>query len=236
MHKTDSFFRRTLLAICISLSAITCALAQLPQPTVAIPVVKPTSGPWDSGTGFAFDLGKKKTLKTRQSVSGIACNLNAHQQRICLLAFDEGVEARYATLHDQRLVADPEPVLLRAAAAGSELDAEGMATDGRYFYVTGSHSAKRSDCASNPESRHVIRFRLDPATGRALRSPANNPAGALVDYLDTGRLWDIMQAQPALAAHVGERKCLGPDAQRANLKRNDCAARHLRRLIDGVGA
>ena len=93
MHKTDSFFRRTLLAISISLSAITCALAQLPQPTVAIPVVKPTSGPWDSGTGFAFDLGKKKTLKTRQSVSGIACNLNAHQQRICLLAFDEGVEA-----------------------------------------------------------------------------------------------------------------------------------------------
>ena len=211
MHKTDSFFRRTLLAICISLSAITCALAQLPQPAVAIPVVKPTSGPWDSGGGFAFDLGKKKTLKTRQSVSGIACNLNAQQQRVCLLAFDEGVEARHATLSDQRLAADPEPVLLRAAAAGPELDAEGAATDGRYFYVTGSHSAKRSDCASNPESRHVIRFRLDPATGRALRSPANNPAGALVDYADTGRLWNIMQAQPALAAHVGERKCLGSE-------------------------
>ncbi|MBC7548719.1 MAG: DUF3616 domain-containing protein, partial [Polaromonas sp.] len=54
-------------------------------------------------------------------------------------------------------------------------------------------------------------FRLDPATGRALRSPANNPAGALVDYLDTSRLWDILQAQPALAAHVGERKCLGSE-------------------------
>ena len=57
----------------------------------------------------------------------------------------------------------------------------------------------------------MIRFRLDPATGRALRSPANNPAGALVDYLDTSRLWDILQAQPALAAFVGERKCLGSE-------------------------
>ena len=217
MHSTASTFHRTLLVVSISIGislgtcAITSALAQAPQPATAIPVVKPTSGPWDSGAGFAFDLGKKKTLKTRQSVSGIACNLDAQQQRVCLLAFDEGVEARYAVVSDQRLAPDPEAVVLRAAAAGSELDAEGAATDGRYFYVTGSHSAKRSDCASNPESRHVIRFRLDPATGRALRSPANNPAGALVDYADTGRLWDIMQAQPALAAHVGERKCLGSE-------------------------
>ena len=106
---------------------------------------------------------------------------------------------------------DSEAVVLRTASEDSELDAEAAATDGRYFYVTGSHSAKRSDCASNPGSRHVIRFRLDPSTGRALRSPANNPAGALVDYADTDRLWDIMQTQPALAAHVGERKCLGSE-------------------------
>ena len=216
MHNSESSFRRTLVAISISLgsyaitSAITSVFAQSPPPA-AIPVVKPTSGPWDSGAGFAFDLGKKKTLKTRQSVSGIACNTNAQQQRVCLLAFDEGVQARYATLADQRLVPDAEAVVLRTTSEDAELDAEGMATDGRYFYVTGSHSVKRSDCTSNPGSRHVIRFRLDPSTGRALRSPANNPAGVLVDYADTGRLWSIMQAQPALAAHVGERKCLGSE-------------------------
>ena len=213
MHQADSPFYRTLLAFSMGLStcALASAIAQSPPPPAAPPVVKPTSGPWDAGAGFAFDLDKKKSLKTRQSVSGIACNLNAKQQRVCLVVFDEGIEARYATLGDQRLVADPEVVLLRTADAGSELDAEGAATDGRYFYITGSHSAKRSDCASNPESRHVIRFRLDPATGRALRSPANNPQGALVDYADTSYLWDIMQAQPALAAHVGERKCLGSE-------------------------
>ena len=215
MHTTASSFHRTLLAISISFSigscAITSAFAQSPQPAAAIPLVKPTSGPWEVGAGFAFDLGKKKILKTRQSVSGIACNLDARQQRVCLLAFDEGVQARYATAVDQQLVPDSEAVVLRTASEDSELDAEAAATDGRYFYVTGSHSAKRSDCASNPGSRHVIRFRLDPSTGRALRSPANNPAGALVDYADTDRLWDIMQTQPALAAHVGERKCLGSE-------------------------
>ena len=212
MHNSESPFRRALLAICISLgtSATTSAFAQSPQPA-AIPVVKPTSGPWEAGAGFAFDLGKKKTLKTRQSVSGIACNLDATQQRVCLLAFDEGVQARYATVSGQRLVPDSEAVVLRTSNEDAELDAEAAATDGRFFYVTGSHSAKRSDCASNPESRHVIRFRLDPSTGRALRSPANNPAGTLVDYADTDRLWRIMQAQPALAAHVGERKCLGSE-------------------------
>jgi len=54
----------------------------------------------------------------------------------------------------------------------------------------------------------VLRFRLDPATGRALRSPGG---GALADQADTGRLWPIMQAQPELAPHVGERKCLGSE-------------------------
>lgn len=203
MHTTTPpsprrFFRLTLLTLGLAFGA--GALAQ-PAP----PAIKPDSGPWDSGAGFHFELSEKKLQKTRQSVSGMACNLNADRQRICLLAFDEGAEARYARLGDKVLSVEAEPVVLRDTS--DELDAEGAATDGRYFYVTGSHSAKRGDCASNPGSRHVIRFRLDPATGRALRSPA----GTLVDHADTGRLWSLMQAQPALAPHVGERKCLGSE-------------------------
>ena len=194
------FFQLALLALGFTFSA--GAVAQLPPP-----VIKPDSGPWDSGAGFHFDLGKKKLQKTRQSVSGMACNLDAIRQRICLMAFDEGAQARYAYVGNKVLTIDAEPVVLRASTG--ELDAEGAATDGRYFYVTGSHSAKRGDCASNPGSRHVIRFRLDPATGRALRSPAGS--GALVDYADSGRLWSLMQAQPELAPHVGERKCLGSE-------------------------
>ncbi len=194
------FLQLTLLALGFAISA--GAIAHL-----APLVIKPDSGPWDSSADFHFDLDKKKLQKTRQSVSGMACNVNADRQRICLLAFDEGAEARYARVGDRVLSVEAEPVVLRDTS--DELDAEGAATDGRYFYVTGSHSAKRGDCASNPGSRHVIRFRLDPATGRALRSPAGS--GKLVDYADSGRLWSLMQAQPELAPHVGERKCLGSE-------------------------
>ncbi|MBG6077641.1 DUF3616 domain-containing protein [Polaromonas sp. CG_9.11] len=200
MTRPKARWLQLLLAVNLSLGLSAGVVAQ-PAP----PSVKPDSGPWDSGAGFHFDLTKKKLQKTRQSVSGIACNLDAAQQRICLLAFDEGAEARYAHVGRQAWRMDAEPVVLRDTT--DELDAEAAATDGRYFYVTGSHSAKRGDCASNPGSRHVIRFRLDPATGRALRSPT----GALVDHADSGRLWPLMQAQAELAPYVGERKCLGDE-------------------------
>ena len=185
-----------------------CALLVLGAAAVAqaqVPAVRPDSGPWTSGAGFDFDLGAKKRKKARQSVSGLACNLDARQRRICLVAFDEGAEARYAEVGNQVLAIDAERLVLRAG--GGELDAEGAATDGRYVYLTGSHSAKRSDCAPNPGSRHVLRLRLDPATGRAVRLPG----GALADTADTGRLWAVMQAQAGLAPHVGERKCLGSE-------------------------
>ena len=172
----------------------------------AQPVIRPDSGPWSSGKGFQFDTREKKT---RQSVSGIACNLDAQNTPVCLLAFDEGVEARFAALGKDSLLIDKQRVVLRAN--GGELDAEGAATDGKFFYITGSHSARRSDCTSNPASRQVVRFRVDPATGRALRDPQGDPNGALAGYRETGRLWAIMQAQPELQPFVGERMCLGSD-------------------------
>ncbi len=172
----------------------------------ALPHIQPHGGVWPIQAGFGFDQDKKKALKTRQSVSGIACALNASQQRVCLLAFDEGVEARWATLQSGTLLAHPAPLRLRDNTG--ELDAESAATDGRNFYVAGSHSAKRSSCDSNPHSRHVVRFQRDPATGQALR----NANGTLAGYADTGRLWSVMQAQPALQAYVHERACLGADA------------------------
>lgn len=204
-------FMTVAMGMALALGAAQPAWAQATQP-----VVKPSAGPGDSGAGFQFDLKKKKAQKTRQSLSGMACTLDAKQQRLCLMVFDEGAQARYAYVRGDSLAVDPEAVLFRGI--DGELDAEGAATDGRYFYVTGSHSAKRSDCASNPDSRHVIRFRLDSATGRALHSPPGSAEGALVDYADSGRLWQIMQSQPELKAHVGERKCLGGAQQGINIE------------------
>lgn len=186
-----------LKSVLFALSAI-CLLSHVPlRAQGAIPAVKPAGGLWNSGVGFQFDLGKKKLVKTRQSISGIACNLDARQQRICLVVFDEGAQARYAIVKSGLLVPELEPVLFRGI--DGELDAEAAATDGHYFYVSGSHSAKRSDCSSNPDSRHVIRMVLDPVTGRALQA----------DVVATGRLWQLMQSQSELQPYVGEGKCLG---------------------------
>ena len=182
------------------------------QAQSAPPSIQPHGGLWPVQAGFDFDQGKKKAVKTRQSVSGIACSLNASQQRVCLLAFDEGVQARWATIKDQALLAEPTPLHLRDATG--ELDAEGAATDGRNFFVTGSHSDKRKTGESNPHSRHVIRFQRDPVSGRALR----NADGSLVGYADTGRLWSVMQAQPALQALAQERPEISGATGGANIE------------------
>ena len=185
------------LVTTVSLSSLLyCAVAsaQLPAPSL-----RPDGGLWDVGTGFEFALKENKARKTRRSISGVACHLNAGGERICLLAFDEGAQARYATVRPNQLVPDPQPVVL--ASGPGELDAEAAATDGRYLYVTGSHSAKRADCSSNPSSRHVFRLTLDPATGR----------GKPDSLTESDRLWDIMKTVPVLKDHVGERQCLGSE-------------------------
>jgi len=164
------------------------------------PLVAPSGPIWGSGGGFSFDLKAKKRQKARQSASGIACTLNASQQRVCLVVFDEGLQAGFATLTDGAL--RPDAKALQFPGNQLELDGEAAATDGRYVYVTGSHSAKRGDCASNPGSRHVLRLELDPVTGRA----------APTAVLDTGRLWALMQTLPELQPYVGERKCLGTES------------------------
>jgi hypothetical protein len=130
------------------------------------PDVKPLNGPRDSGKFTFASHGNK----IRKSVSGISCTAKAGADPICLVAFDEGVEARFVVLGADGYGIDNEPVVLRKSDA--ELDAEAAATDGEYYYVTGSHSAKRSTCESNPESQRVIRFSVDPASGKALRAKA----------------------------------------------------------------
>jgi len=189
---------RLWLAMAAALLCNTLALAQTDALAQA-PLVAPSGPIWDSGDGFTFDVKAKKLQKTRQSASGIACTVNASQQRVCLLAFDEGTQAGFATVKQGALLPDPQAFTFTGLRG--ELDAEGAATDGQFVYVTGSHSAKRADCASNPDSRFVLRLPLDPATGRAVPT----------SQVQTGRLWSLMQSLPALQAYVGERKCLGTE-------------------------
>lgn len=188
--------------------AVVALMSLAASAAAAEPRVAPSEPRWTVGDGFDF-AGKAK--KTRRSLSGIACPATLSGEKRCLAIFDEGGEARYVTLKDGAALPEAERVVLRRGK--TELDAEGAATDGRYYYVTGSHSAKRGDCKSNPDSRRLIRFRLDPQTGRGLR----DSDGRLAGFEDTDALWRLMARLPGLARYVGEEMCLGseppPDAR-----------------------
>lgn len=165
------------------------------------PAVRPDAR-WSTGKGFKFD---RKETTARRAVSGVACAANAAGVRRCLAVFDEEAHGRYFIVGARAI--EPEKERVTLLARDGELDAEGAATDGEWFYVTGSHSAKRSTCDSNPISRHVIRFRVDPTTGRGLRDGSGNLSG----YAATGRLWSIMARVPELNAHTGDNMCLGTE-------------------------
>src|SRR5262245_55743608 len=165
------------------------------------PRLKPESGPWNPAGSFSFEGDIEKVEKLRQALSGIACHDLSSPQHHCLVVFDEGVEARYVTIDDGSYVLDDEKIIL--ATTDGELDAEAAATDGKYYYITGSHSVKRRTCQANPASRQVIRFAIDQTTGKARHEPDNDPVGES----DGGRLWSLMNQSDELKDHVG--KCLG---------------------------
>ena len=207
MNKLAALFVALLLALGVCSVAL-AASPPLVQPDSTLPAIG------NKDAGFGADLKKKKQLQLRQSVSGIACALNARQQRVCLLAFDEGADGYFARLDGSALQPLKKPVTL--IPGDGELDAEAAATDGRYFYVAGSHSPRRSDCSARPDSRHVVRLARDAGTGRALKPGVVKRAmnkvlgdSAPAGYADSTRLWAIMQAQPALAPFVAEGLCMG---------------------------
>src|SRR5262245_16422351 len=178
---------------------------------LAPPRVKPESGPWTPTGSFSFEGDDEKVEKLRQALSGIACHDLSSPQHRCLAVFDEGVEARYVTIEDGSYSLDDEKVIL--ATGDGELDAEASATDGKHYYVTGSHSVRRkANCEANPSSRQVIRIAIDQTTGKARHEPADGP----VRENDGGRLWSLMSQSDEFKEHVG--KCLGGTTQGVDIE------------------
>jgi hypothetical protein len=146
------------------------------------PRVGPEAGLWDAGQGFHFDLSKKKGLKARQSVSGITCQTTQAAQRRCLLVFDEGVQARFATLMQGQV--QPEREVVAFSGLAGELDAEAATNDGRFVYISGSHSAKT--CRLRQQSRQSLG---DP--------------GTVAGRSDAGRCLGCCQQRQTMVADVG---------------------------------
>jgi len=157
---------RSLVMVAALISALPCAIAVADPPHTG-----PENVTWSTGNGFAFG---KNPQKTRESLSGIACPPPTGTARRCIAAFDEGVEARYVTIDKTGFAPEADRIVL--LVGGEELDAEGAARDGNMVYVTGSHSPSRKSCAPRPDSRHVVRFRVDEQTGKAKLTPAGIPA------------------------------------------------------------
>jgi hypothetical protein len=167
---------RSLVLAAALISTLPYAIAAADPPHKA-----PEDVSWSTGNGFAFG---KKPQKTRESLSGIACPPPAGAARRCIAAFDEGVEARYVTIDKTSFIPEADRIVLRVG--GEELDAEGAARDGNTVYVTGSHSPSRKPCAPRPDSRHVVRFRVDEQSGKAKLTAKGIPVD-LED--DKGNLW-----------------------------------------------
>ncbi|MEF3367136.1 DUF3616 domain-containing protein [Methylocystis sp. 9N] len=177
----------------------------------AVERVKPESpSPWQvSPPAFSKE-------KQRNNISGVACATDAPD--FCLVVTDEGNEAAFIRLTEGKLegVGTPFPL----PVASKEFDAEGATTDGKFFYVVGSHSVKRKSCDDHPANRVVLRFAVD----REQRQPG--------PIKPSGDLWGILENLPEFAGHAGSRACLGDDPPK---QRHDLSGRQGVN-IEGVAA
>ncbi|MGR8925294.1 DUF3616 domain-containing protein [Rhizobium leguminosarum] len=144
-----------------------------------------------------FDLEKK----TRRSLSGVACPVVVDGKHICLVAFDEGAEARTIAINETEYEARKKSIDL--GPDDSEMDAEAVAADGAYYYVSGSHADKRDPCKVNEGSHRLVRIAYDPATGLPIRKSD----GKLQDVEDGFDITKVLNDN--LRGSVG--KCLGSE-------------------------
>lgn len=122
-------------------------------------------------------IGKKKH-EPATDLSGIACMPPNGMRRICLVINDENQNAQFAAIEGDRLVVgqsieligdgpDPKtfgaPPAIKCTTEGKfkDLDGEGVAYGGSYFYVVGSHGCSRKHDELRLSSFLLVRVRVD---------------------------------------------------------------------------
>lgn len=161
-----------MIAAAHQIVAIAATAAWLCSAAFAAERVAPESQtPWDVEK-HNFDA-----KRADEAFSGFACSTTG----ICLLAVDEGRQGAFMRIKGERLVYVGKP--FEFDCVEKELDAEAAAVDGSYFYVAGSHAAKRKTWCDNPDSRRVYRLTVDEN-------------GHLKTTAHSERLWDVMRNLP----------------------------------------
>lgn len=154
--------------------------------------------------GIAWDLTRDfKNKKAREDISGASCPSLAAEQDWCIVVNDKKKYVQTFTIRD-RLITPGHPVRVmnKKDAKGrdrKQADIEGIARDGGYVYLTGSHGRSRTKGRPIEESRfRVYRLPVNAATGKpAFKIPKVDKDRA-PEIAATNALRNVISTHPVL--------------------------------------
>lgn len=143
-----------------------------------------------------------------KDVSGIACTIPDGFPRSCLVIDDNLQDAQYVELTEGKLVAGSPVKLIDNTFKDKalELDGEGVAFSGGYFYVIGSHGHPRDkDHKLDPKKdADKIQAKI-AASSQIVRFRTTGEDGSASGLERTPRLRDVIASDPALLPFVDMR-------------------------------
>ncbi|NUR11185.1 MAG: DUF3616 domain-containing protein [Bradyrhizobium sp.] len=179
-------FHRSLTAafVCILLGATMPAGRGEPLP----PKIPPEATAWKPASIFEKDDKDDKFKdQPRMNLSGAACVPTTPKFTSCLIANDEKRYAQFFSIEGNVLV--PRK-LIRLSDEDKDPDAEGVAYEKGFFYVTGSHGRSRKSDKENLSSYAVFRIAVDPQTG----IPKTEPNAKKVDGVESSsRMREVIE-------------------------------------------
>lgn len=180
--------------VCILLAATMPAGRGEPLP----PKVAPEATTWKPASIFEKDSNGKFKKQPRMNLSGAACVPTKPKFTSCLIANDEKKYAQFFSIEGNLLV--PKD-LIRLSDDDDDPDAEGVAYDDGFFYVTGSHGRSRHGDEKNLSSYVVFRIAVDPRTG----APKTKPNAMKVDGVEpSSRLRKVLKNDDEVEAYFNE--------------------------------
>jgi hypothetical protein len=150
----------------------------------------PSATTWTVSSMFEKDIENDDVQdQARTNLSGAACVPTTPPFTSCLIANDQKKYAQFFSIEGTTII--PRS-FIRLVAKGSDgdPDAEGVAYDNAYFYVTGSHGRSRHKNKPNDSSYAVFRFPVDKNTGLP---PFGVSAEEVVGVESSSRLRDAIR-------------------------------------------
>ena len=148
-------------AVWLAVGLAVLALLALPVTSIAQETIQPVGPGWTVKPPF------QKNAEVGEAISGAACV--PVSPPMCIAANDEKKYAQFFTMHDRMLAPGRLIRLVEDAENGvkfGELDLEGVAYAGGYFYLTGSHAPPRKADKPIDASRFLLfRFKVNAQTG-----------------------------------------------------------------------